>query len=242
VAWVLASIAFMGGEARAGILQITISEGATSYVILDEGPLDTLLAPPPDNVNKIQAVAAALLFPDYKVIGLSASTNNPGDSTGANLTLGGHVQRLTSGAAPALIVSVTDTDYTAAPGGHLQSSASNTFTAAPTGDTRTFVSYFNPSNTAYATDVPQGPQVPLSFTSSGMALNSHGASAATVGVPSTSLYGLTSVSTITLSAAGADLVFGGSTQITAIPEPASMVLLALGVPLVVFTLGRKRRV
>jgi len=90
------------GTARAGILQIEITEGATSYVILDEGPLDTLVAPPPDNINKIQALAAALVFPDYKVIGLSASTNNPGAASGAVLTMSGHVQRLTSGSAPSL--------------------------------------------------------------------------------------------------------------------------------------------
>jgi hypothetical protein len=114
VACGLASIALLGSEARAGGLQITISEGATSYVILDEGPLDTLLAPPPDNINKIQALDAALVFPDYKIVGLNAATNNPGSpdiNVGAVLVLGGQILRTTAGSADPLIITATDTDY-----------------------------------------------------------------------------------------------------------------------------------
>jgi hypothetical protein len=241
----LGMIACVRGEARAGTLQITISEGATSYNIMDEGPLDTLVAPPPDNINKIQALAAALIFPDYKVVNLGASTNNPGVSDvsiGANLTVNGEVQRITSGAAPNLVISVTDTDYSQ-PGAprFLQSSMSTTFTGAPTGDTRTFTSWYNPTNAPYATDVVQGPPVPLSYSSTGLTLNSHGDTAAVVPVPFAALYGLTNTTTINLSANGADIGFSGSTSITSIPEPASMSLLALGLPLMVYNLMRRRR-
>jgi hypothetical protein len=75
--------AIAAGEARAGVLQITVTEGPVSYLILDDGPLDTLLSPPPENINRIQPLAAALVFADYKLVGLNASTNNPGDSSGA---------------------------------------------------------------------------------------------------------------------------------------------------------------
>jgi hypothetical protein len=237
--------AITAGEARAGILQITISEGAVSYVILDEGPLDTLVAPPPDNINKIQALAAALVFPDYKIVGLNASTNNPGDPAGGSiLTMGGEVQKLTAGAAPSLTISVTDTDYVLPPSPRdLRSTMSTTFTNAPPGDTRTFTSWYNPTNTPYATDVAQGAPVPLSYLSTGLTLNSHGDTADLVGVPAAALFGLTNTTVITMSSVGGDVVFGGSTQVlTAIPEPASLALMALGLPVVFWTMRRKRRV
>jgi hypothetical protein len=244
VACGLVSLALMGGEARAGILQITISEGATSYVILDEGPLDTLVAPPPDNVNKIQALAAALVFPDYKIIGLNASTNNPGvadPSVGATLIVGGEVQKLTSGAAPPLIITVTDTDYNQ-PGNprEMQSISSTQFTGEPVG-TKTFQSWYNPNNTLYAKQIPQG-ALPQSYSSTGTALNGLTQTSGLLPVPPAALYGLTNETVITMGTVGGDLVFGGSTTITSvIPEPASMSLLALGLPLTVWTLIRRRR-
>jgi len=247
VACVAVSVAFVAREARAGIIQITISEGATSYVILDEGPLDTLVFPPADNINKIQALAAALVLPDYKVVGLNASTNNPGvaDPTiGSTLTIGGEIQKLTSGAAPPLFITATDTDYSLPPGSRfLQSSMSETYTSAPAGSSRTFTSWYNPTNTLYATDVVQGAPVPLSYASTGLALNSHGDTAAIVGVPAASLYGLTNTTVINLSAAGADIVFGGSTQVSSVvPEPTSLSLVALGLPLMIWSTNRRGRV
>jgi len=241
----LGMIACVRGEARAGTLQITISEGATSYVILDEGPLDTLVAPPPDNVNKIQALAAALVFPDYKIVGLNASTNNPGvaDPTiGANLIVGGEVQKLTSGAAPPLIITVTDTDYNqpAAPR-FMQSISSTQFTGAPAGDARTFQSWYNPTNAPYAKDIPQS-ALPQSYTSTGTGLNGLTQTSGLLPVPFINPYGLTNETVITMTGVGGDLVFGGSTVITSvIPEPASMSLLALGLPLMVYNLMRRRR-
>jgi hypothetical protein len=242
VACGLASIAIMRGEARAGILQITISEGATSYTILDEGPLDTLVAPPPDNINKIQALAAALVFPDYKVIGLNASTNNPGTSDNANIVAGGEIQKITSGVSPSLIISVTDTDYSLPPSPRqMQLISSTQFTNAPVGDTKTANGWYNPSNVPYATDIP-ALAVPFSYSSTGLALNGVTVDTGELAVPPASLYGLTAATVITMTGAGGDLVFGGSLRVTAIPEPASVALLALGLPLVLCTLRRKRRV
>jgi hypothetical protein len=236
--------AMTAGEARAGILQITISEGATSYLILDEGPLDTLQFPPPDNINKIQALAAALVFPDYKIVGLNASTNNPGDFIlGANLIVGGEVQKLTSGAAPPLIITVTDTDY------HLrlfplayqmQTISSTQFTHAPTGDTRTFQSWYNPTNAPYAKDIPQA-ALPQSYSSTGTHLNGLTITSGFLAVPVALPFGLTNETVITMTGVGGDLVFGGSTQLS-VPEPSSVALLALGLPLVAWGVRRKHRV
>jgi hypothetical protein len=242
----LGALAFGLGEARAGILQITISEGAIAYVILDEGPLDTLVAPPPDNVNKIQALAAALVFPDYKIVGLNATTNNPGVSdplVGSNLIVGGEVQKLTSGAAPPLIVTVTDTDYNQpAPPRVMQSISNTQFTGAGGGDVKTFQSWYNPTNAPYAKDIPQG-ALPLSYTSTGTALNGLTQTSADLGVPPAALYGMTNETVITMTVAGGDLVFGGSTiiQTASVPEPAGWLLLTLGLPLAAWCSVRRRR-
>jgi hypothetical protein len=240
----LGMIACARSEARAGILQITISEGAVNYVILDEGPLDNLTAPPPDNVNKIQAIAAALVFADYKIVGLTATTNNPGvadPALGANLVVGGEVQKLTNGAAPPLIITVTDTDYSQ-PGSprNMQSISSTQFTGETTG-TKTFQSWYNPTNGPYDKIIPQS-ALPMSYTSTGSALNGLTQPSGLLGVPFAPLYGLTNETVITMGTAGGDLVFGGSTLVTSvIPEPASMSLLALGLPLTVWTLIKRRR-
>jgi hypothetical protein len=237
--------AFAAGEARAGILQISISEGATLYVILDEGPLDTLVAPPPDNINKIQALSAALVFPDYKIVGLNATTNNPGVSdptVGANLVVGGEVQKLTGGAAPPLIITVTDTDYSL-PGAprNMSSISSTQFTGASAGDTKTFQSWYNPTNGPYDMVIPQS-ALPQSYSSTGVALNGLTLTSGQLGVPFAALYGLTNETVITMTGAGGDLVFGGSTLITSIPEPGSIALLASALPLLALAARRKRRV
>jgi hypothetical protein len=73
-------------NARAGTIEILISEGAFTYDILDNGPLDTQPA-----ANLIQALATALVFPDFTIVGLNASTKQPrrGESDRGGLDGGG---------------------------------------------------------------------------------------------------------------------------------------------------------
>ena len=230
IAVVVATAASVG-TARAGTLLITVSEGATLYDIVDEGPLDLWAFPNPDAINKIVAQTAALVFLDYKIVELTASTNNPGapDPNGAVLRVSGEVQRfLTGGAAPPLIITVTDTDYSVPAGAlDLFSSASDAFTNAPSGDSHTFTSWFNPTNTSVAKDLTSGA---LTFTSSGLPLNSNNGDTDGITVGPAALYGLTNETVITLSGASADIVFGGSTQVlpSEVPEPASYILLGIG--------------
>ena len=66
-------LAACGSQAFAGTLEIVISDGTTSYDILDGSPLDTN-----PNPNQITSLVSALVFPDFTVVGLNASTNNPG--------------------------------------------------------------------------------------------------------------------------------------------------------------------
>jgi len=235
-----------GSQSRAGTLEIVISDGTTSYDILDGSPLDSN-----PNPNQITAIASSLVFPDFTVIGLNASTNNPGapDPTGAVMTAGGEVQRSTAGGPLGLTVTVTDTDYTVPIGSSmtLSSGASALFTNVPAGNTSAGTSWFNPSNTPLAKDAP--PAGPTTLTADGSTPFSPGAPPVTVPVGATNPYGLTNETVITLSggAGGAtpDVVFGLTTQVHSnpvIPEPASLSLLAAGLPLAIWGWIKRRRV
>jgi hypothetical protein len=213
-------------SARAGTVEIVVSEGATSYVILDNGPLDTNPA-----TNQISAVESAVIFPDYSVLGLDASTNNPGAAGGAILTVDGEVQRTTGGVASPLVIDVTDTDF-ALPLGALRttySSSTDTFTDAPPGDSHAFTSWFNPSNIPVAKEFASPT---LTLTSSGPLINSQNGDTA-LSVSSTVPYGLTNETRITLSGTSGttvpDVAFTGATQVLLVPEPASLVMLGIGV-------------
>jgi hypothetical protein len=194
-----------------------------SGVVPDPGrrPARHVTAPPPENINRIQPLTAALVFADYKLVGLNASTNNPGDSSGAILTVGGEIRRITSGAAPSLIIQMTDTDYMLPFAGKaLHGTMSTTFSNALSSSTRTFTGFYNPSNAPDARDIAQGAAAPLSHLSAGLFLNSHGDTAAAVVVPDAPLFGLTSTTEFSNLTAGADVMFGGSVQVASVPEPA----------------------
>jgi hypothetical protein len=160
--------------------------------------------------------------------------------------VGGEIQRTTAGAAASLVVAVSDTDYNQ-PGGSsrtLFSSASDTFTNVAKGDGLTFTSWFNPSNNPFGKDDSSGS---LTLDSSGPRINSHSGDTPGASVGINIPYGLTNETVITLSGVSAgslpDVVFGGSTQILDLPpapEPASIVLMLMAVPLIAFGARRRR--
>jgi len=243
VACGLGMLVLASGQATAGTLEIVISSGATTYDILDDGPLDTLIGP-----NVIQALASALVFPDFKIIGLNASTNNPGmdNPTGAFLTVGAEVQRITGGGPATLTITVTDEDYNLPAGAKtLGESGGATFTAVPAGDKSTFTSWFNTTNGAGDKNPP--PSGPLTFTSTGLTHNNSGGTTPNNPVGSAGTYGLTNETVITMSGATPgttpDVVIGGSTQVlgTAVPEPASLAIMLPALPVVIMGWFRHRK-
>jgi hypothetical protein len=247
VACGLGMLVLTSGQATAGTLEIVITDGTTVYDILDDGPLDSLIGP-----NAIQALASALVFPDFKIIGLNASTNNPGDNdpVGANLTVGAEVQRITGGGPATLTITVTDEDYTLPAGAKvLGSTAGAVFTGVPAGDSSKFTSWFNANNAGLAKSPP--PSGPLMFTSTGLTHNGSSASTGNIPVGSAGTYGLTNETVITMSGAPTgpsiasvpDVVIGGSTQVlgTAVPEPASLAIMLPALPVVIMGWFRHRK-
>jgi len=242
VACGLGMLAMASGQARAGTLEIVIAEGGTTFDILDNGPLDTN-----PGTNLITGLASALIFPDFKVVGLNASTNNPGanDPTGAVLTVGAEIQRTTGGAAASISITVTDEDYVLPAGSKLlSSSASGTYTNTAAGDSQTFTSWFNPSNAAFAKEPP--PSGPLTFTSTGPDLNSHSGDVPSIPVGSAATYGLTNETVLTMGGltggSTPDMVIGGTTKVlSVVPEPASLAIMLPALPVVIMGWLRHRK-
>jgi hypothetical protein len=245
-------LAGSAGVVRAESLEILVTEsGGPTIPITDNGVFDTN---PTVGVINVDTTLLNLLLVNYSFLGLSASSNSPGMAapTGAVVTLSGELQ-LIPGGTGSITISVSDRDFTlpSPPGPvSLFSSASDTFTNSPAGDSHSFTSFYSPTNTLADTSGPK--DGPLTFTSSGTAVNSNnGDTAGTTLSPFVIPYALTNRTDITLSGgtAGApsDLLFDGSTQVlppeaAAIPEPASSLLLGIGVLLLGFGRRRSRQV
>ena len=136
------------------------------------------------------------------------------------------VAQLLPGGTGSVTVLASDVDYNLPniPPGTMHSSASNTYFNATAGDTSTFQSWFNPSNTLGAQEVAS-PLVTL--TSSAANPNSQSADAAPTPVTLTTPYGLTNQMVITLTGGvpvAAQDQYTGSTTITGgnLTQPANV--------------------
>jgi len=243
----LAMLVLASGQARAGTLEIVISSGATTYDILDGSPLDQNMGMNGITVQGgVVGNPGPLVFPDFVIVGLSASTNNPGaaNPTGAILTVTGDIIRSTGGGTQSITITVTDTDYMLPTGSKvLTSNSSSTFTNVTANDTHTFTSWYNPSNTASARDVSSGM---IKYTATGAQTQSN-----SIPIPlmvpagSQSTYGLTNDTVLTMagSTIGAEIGFRGTTTVlgTAIPEPASLAIMLPALPVVIMGWFRHRK-
>jgi len=236
-------LALAAAEARAASLTLTITEsaGGASVQILDNTALDL---DPTVGVIDVNTPGLNPLLANYSFTALGATSNAPGSSEQAALTQDG-TARLIVGSTGSITITASDVDYNlpTGAGGTLNSSSSDTFTNATAGNSHSFTSWFNPSNTLNATDVPS-PTVPL--LSGASSPNSQSGDAAPTPVTLTAPYGLTNSAVITLtggtSARPAQIQFTGSTTISAIPEPASLALMLTAVPVTLFGALRRRKV
>jgi len=240
----LASVFLALGDARAGTLIINITDGTTSFDIFDQVPPDVNL-----NLNQITADTTGLVFPDFNIVGLTASSNNPGAANpdGAVLTLGGTVQRMTGGGPVTLTITAYQTDFNLPTGGsfNLTNTSATNYSNAPAGSTQTAEAWYNSSSPA-TPPPPFGTPAPLvNFALSGT--NSDGTTTMLTNLPVSSGFSLTTQVVLTLGGASGTtsptVTFGSQAQIlsTAIPEPSSVIMLGTAAPLALVLLSKIRR-
>lgn len=194
----------------------------------------------------VNSLLAANNLGNVHFVSLGANSNNPGNSISAFIAQNGQVN-LDPGSGSVTITAVAyQTDFTAPAGlpGQLQSSSSSTFSNTAAGNNQTFTSYFDQGNTgALGTPSPT-----LSFNYGNLAnstLSKSDTAAITNLGPISSPYAIVSQLTVTLTAAAgqkATVSYGGSSIITAIPEPASAVMMISALPIAFGLLRRYRRV
>lgn len=193
----------------------------------------------------VNSLLAANNLGNVHFTSLGASSNNPGDSISAFIAQNGQVN-LDPGSGSVTITAVAfQTDFTLPMGtvGLLQNSSSSTFSNTAAGNSQTFQSFFDASNTgALGTPSPT-----LSFNYGNLAnktLSQSDTSPLTNVGPITNPYAIVDQLTLTLTAAPgqrATVSYGGSSIITAIPEPASAVMMISALPIAFGLLRRYRR-
>jgi len=237
---VIALVGIMAGEARSAPISMTIDVTGGSILV------DLVATSTPNSYNVDAAGLASInsslaaLGSQYQFLGLSGSSNFPGDATQGQLVLTGEIHSVgTAGADSFLKITETETEFTSptGPSGTLNSSSTGNFTNQPAGGGHSALSMFN-STTA-------GPYSVLSATTDP---NPAGGMASVGVAPVSTLYTLTNVATFGLAHPGAtspDIVdsFGVTATITAnvIPEPASIVMFLTGMPLPLVVVGLLRR-
>jgi hypothetical protein len=185
------------------------------------------------NLNATLAAANA----GFRFSELSADKTQV-NATTSQLNITGTIVTTLGGAAVPVTITASSVDYTIpAPGfvGILTSTSSDSFSGGFGG--KTFRSFYDPTNTEFATTVPSPilifPPKPNSASDNGTATETN------VGVVPGN-FSLTNTSVITLGPLGASDLFTGVTTIRAVPEPGSMALLLVGgVALAMRMRGRK---
>jgi len=242
----LAMIALAGPSARAGDVTIIVTEGALTPVVINlgsglEGPGTTA-----NNVTAdVAAVNAALTAAgyDFNFNALGAIANSPAAGIAATLLLTGQVFRTTTGSNATITIDATQNDYTslvAHPGVMTSFSTANFFPNG--GVSQVGSSYFGPTNVQDDTSGPHT-TAPTLFPPGGSTMEPP------IGVPQTPVFSLTNRVVITLNGDTSGGLnpptdqFTHSTTVTAtvIPEPASVTMLGMGMPVAFMGLMWLRR-
>jgi hypothetical protein len=240
--WALALIALIGlsaGEARAANISMTIDLSSGPPIIVD---LFTTGGTATDYGTVNLALLNAALTARgsaYTFNALGGQSNFPGTSAQGQLTISGGIQ-ISAGSLGDTFLKITETEtgFTSptGPSGSLQSASAGVFSNADAGTGHTASSAFNGTSTPT-----------YSVLSTGLSLNGGGGASSAGVAPVASLYSLTNVITFGLSPKPFLNVvdgFGVAARIeaAAVPEPASLVTMMMGVPfpLVIFGLLRRR--
>jgi hypothetical protein len=223
-------------DAQAGNLTITITSSGFAPISFDF--TDPFFAQPGGDANhvtaNIQNLNTALAGSAYSFNDLGASSNNPGSAAGANIGETGTVIQ-TSGGATDITIVASQTGFNIPSGPGLLSSASGgTYTNATAGDTTTVYGALDGTQTLPHDVYTADGTSPQSY--------SNGSGTTVPAVGSAGGYTLTSSVSILMSpSVNASDRFTASTVFTAVPEPASIVMMVTGMPLPLVVLGLLRR-
>jgi hypothetical protein len=230
-------LSLMAGRTRAELITMTITDssgpfsvdifataGATTYNVGGAGL---------GEINDVLAAQGS----EYQIFSLSGSSSFPGIATQGSLSLTGVIHSVAGGGPDSFLqIMESESGFTSPAGvpGTLLSGSTGIFTNEPAGGGHTATSSFN------AVSIPS-----YSVLSTGAVLNP-AANSGSVGIPSISMpYSLANTITFDLApASSSDVIdtFAVAATVTSVPEPSSVVLLALGVAPVVFLIeiGRRR--
>jgi len=242
-------IAAAGQAARAGTIQIVISQAGTGGDVIVN--LGSGLEGPGTDMNHVTADVLALnstldaLGYGFHFNALGAVANSPGVPGPAFLNLTGQVFRTTAGGDQTIQIDASQNDYAtlAAAPGTLHNFITSNFAGNPAGASQTGTSYFNTSN-ALGDTVGAFSTLPLVQVPPG-----DSGSAPDIGVPSTPFFSLTDRVVVTL---GPDATGGSNppfdqfthhTEVAAVPEPVSIGLMGTALPIVIVGMiwNRRRR-
>jgi hypothetical protein len=241
VACSLAMLAFEGREARAGIVvELSLDGGATFN---DLAAFTTPLATDPGQLNSYGTVNLDLLNlfigaagSAYQFTALGGSSNWAGTPNGGALSLTGGIT-IPSGAtgSTSLILHETEAGFTSpsGPSGLLLSASTATFAGAAVGNLHSAQSSFNGVTTPF-----------YDISSSGVLPNQEGNSslaAIPAFVTPYTLDNTLSFGLIPSPSFNPTDNFGAAAAVTTIPEPASVIMMSIGLPLALVGLARLGR-
>ena len=214
--------------ARASFELMLSESGFATQTITDNGAGDT--------DSRTNHITFAGSYGDFTVdTSVTGFTNTPGTSTLADLQVNSLVIRNTSTSAKTLTVSLSANDYSLPSGSSLMlsSSVGGTFTGTAAGDTFTFASFADSSNTLFGQGTGTTPQ---SFTSTDHPVKQAFDNTTNTGFSHSGDFSLTNVGTFTVSGGG-QVNPSGTTSVSAVvPEPGTVVMSLSGLLL----LGARR--